>query len=236
MVVEDEPLAQRVLEKYITSMPSLELVKICSNALDASAYLLAHQIDVIFLDIKMPELSGVEFLKTLSHPPQVILTTAYSEYALEGYEYSVVDYLLKPISFQRFLKAVNKIKIPETDKAKPPGTNKPKDDFVFLKVDQSHLKIRYQDIHYIQGYGNYVKIFMPERKILISETLTHLENILPEERFVRIHKSYIVAIHGIEKIAENKITVQDTLLPIGRAYKLKLNNIIRKFKLPEKGR
>jgi DNA-binding LytR/AlgR family response regulator len=235
MIIDDEPLAQRVLEKYIASVPSLELISICSNAPEASSYLLQHQVDVMFLDIKMPDLSGVDFLKTLNNPPQVILTTAYSEYALEGYEYAVVDYLLKPISFERFLKAINKIRIPEADNLRISNIPNPENHFIFLKADQTHLKMRYQDIQYIQGYGNYVKIFTQERKILIADTLTRLEKILPQTLFIRIHKSYIVAIHQIEKISENKITIHNTIIPIGRTYKMKVREIIGKYRLPGKG-
>jgi DNA-binding LytR/AlgR family response regulator len=231
LVVDDEPLAQRVLEKYIVSLPSLELVKKCSNAIEASSYLHQHPVDVIFLDIKMPELNGMEFLETLSQPPQIILTTAYSEYALEGYEYSVLDYLLKPISFERFLKAVNKIKKSIPEKTKEMDALKTEEDFIFLKTDQTHHRVKYQDIKYVQGYGNYVKVFTEEKRILISETMSRLETILPQNLFVRIHKSYIVSLRKIEKIRENKIRINDITIPIGRAYKLKVNDILKKFKL-----
>lgn len=234
LVIDDEPLARRILERYIDAMPSLELSQACSNALEASAFLLEHDIDVMFLDIKMPELTGVDFLKTLNHPPQVIITTAYSEYALEGYEYSVVDYLLKPIAFERFVKAVNKLKPPENKTPKTTREQKPKDNFIFVKTDQAHLKIKYQEIDYLQGYGNYVKIFTVDRKILISDTLTRLERILPGELFTRIHKSYIVSITKIERITDNRVTIKDTVIPIGRMYKSKVNDIIKKFELPQK--
>lgn len=230
LVVDDEPLAQRVLEKYISSLDSLELVKKCNNALEASSYLHRHQVDVMFLDIKMPELTGMEFLKILTDPPQVILTTAYSEYALEGYEYSVVDYLLKPISFERFLKAVNKIKKKNSDTESGKPTPKTEmADFIFLKSDQTHHRVQYKDIKYLQGYGNYIKVFTRNRKILILETMGNMEKKLPKEQFVRVHKSYIVSIQKIDKIIENKIKINDTSIPIGRAYKIRVNDILKKY-------
>ena len=232
LVVDDEPLAQRVLEKYISSLRSLELVKKCHNALEASSYLHQYPVDVMFLDIKMPELSGMEFLKTLTHSPQVIITTAYSEFALEGYEYSVVDYLLKPISFERFLKAVNKLEKKHFKHEKIKTISGPiTEDFIFFKSDQTHHKIKYRDILYIQAYGNYARVFIRDRVILVSETMTHLEQTLPAELFIRTHKSFIVAIPQIDKIIENKIRINDITIPIGRAYKLKVNDILKKYKL-----
>lgn len=234
LVVDDEPLAQRVLEKYISSLSSLELVKKCNNALEASSYLHQHHVDVMFLDIKMPELTGMEFLKTLNHPPQVIITTAYSEYALEGYEFSVLDYLLKPISFERFLKAINKIKRKQLNSVigRPkPETKMP--DFVFLKSDQTLHKVQFKNIIYLQGYGNYIKVFIGNKKILISETMNNMEKKLPQNLFVRVHKSYIVSIQEIDKIIENKIKIQDNNIPIGRTYKSRINEIIKKYNISE---
>lgn len=234
LIVDDEPLAQRILEKYIASLDYLELVEKCNHALEASSYLHQHHVDVMFLDVKMPEMTGLEFLKTLNHPPQVILTTAYSEYALEGYEYSVLDYLLKPISFERFLKAVNKIKMTKKEAGEALRSKKPEKDFIFLKADQEHHKIKYQDIKYLQGYGNYVKVFFADRKILVSDTLTHMESLLPWQLFIRIHKSYIIAIKKIEKISENSLTISDTTIPIGRTYKNQVKEIIKKYTFSDK--
>jgi len=234
LVVDDEPLAQRILEKYISSLPSLELVNKCNNALEASSYLHQHSVDVLFLDIKMPELTGMEFLRTLNRPPQVIITTAYSEYALEGYEYSVVDYLVKPFSFERFLKAVNKIKKKQPDRKiekSTPGIKKK--DFIFFKSDQTHHKVQFKDIRYLQGYGNYIKVFTRNKKILILETMSNMEKKLPQEQFVRIHKSYIISIQQIDKIIENKIKIQDVTIPIGRAYKLRISEILKKHNISE---
>lgn len=232
LVVDDEPLAQRILEKYISTLPSLKLVKKCSNALEASSYLHQHPVDVMFLDIKMPELSGMEFLKTLTNPPQVIITTAFSEFALEGYEYSVVDYLLKPISLERFLKAVNKLEKKFSGTAKKnSGSASASEDFIFLKSDQTHYQIKYKHISYIQAYGNYARVNTENRTILIPETMIHLELILPSEIFVRIHKSYIVNITRIGKIIENRITIGETVLPVGRTYRSKLLDILKKYQL-----
>ena len=151
IIIDDEPLAQRVLEKYISSLPSLELVKKCDNALEAMSFLHHNNIDIMFLDIKMPELTGIDMLKTLANPPAVIMTTAYSEYALEGYEYSVIDYLLKPFSFERFLKAVNKVISKQSVNLLKEEHNDEVivDDFIFIRADKIDHKIMYSDINYI---------------------------------------------------------------------------------------
>jgi len=202
LIVDDEPLAQRVIEKYISSLPSLELACKCNNALDAAAFLHSNTVDVIFLDIKMPELTGLEFLKTLTKPPKVILTTAFSEYALEGYEYSVVDYLLKPISFERFLKAVNKITGQMESKQEPAAAESQnnKSDFIFLREDKIDHKVLFSDILYVEGCGNFVKVFANRKMIMVAETMTHIEEKLPGNIFLRVHKSFIVSIRKISKI------------------------------------
>jgi DNA-binding LytR/AlgR family response regulator len=231
-VIDDEPLARRILKRYISALPTLKLEKECSNAMEAASYLLRYPVDVIFLDIKMPEISGLDFLKTLSHPPQVIITTAYSEFALEGYELSVVDYLLKPISFERFLKAINKLgKTSPTEQESKTDSASPVQDFIFLKSDQTYHQVRFKNISHIQGYGNYARVVTGEGTILISETMTRLEGILPSELFIRIHRSYIINISRIKKITENKITIGEKNLPIGRTYKAKLMEILKKHKL-----
>jgi DNA-binding LytR/AlgR family response regulator len=231
MIVDDEPLARRVLEKYIGSLPSLELITQCCNALEAAAFLHREKVDLIFLDIQMPELTGMDFLKTLTDPPAVILTTAYPQYALEGYEYSVVDYLLKPIAFDRFLKSVNKVidkKSKEAGYESKPATSggEKLDDFVFLKADKKNHKVFYSDILFIEGCGNYIKVYTTDKTLIVSERMTAVEQRLPSHLFVRIHKSYIISIHHIRETAENKVKVDDKWLPVGNMFKIKMKELI----------
>lgn len=233
MIVDDEPLARRVLEKHISTLSSLELVMACANAMEAAGYLHEHPVDVIFLDIKMPEMSGLDFLKTLSDPPHVILTTAYSEYALEGYEYSVVDYLLKPISFERFLKAVNKVsqRMGYSVAVKGRMTSKIPDDFIFLRADKIDHKVSFSDIRYIEGYGNFVKMCTSKKMIMVAETMTAIEERLPEDLFLRVHKSYVVSIKKIERIEESTIRMGEKVIPIGKTYKRDVERMIKKYQI-----
>jgi DNA-binding LytR/AlgR family response regulator len=232
IIVEDEPLAQRVLEKYITSLTSLELAKKCNNALEAAAFLHRNKVDLIFLDIKMPELTGMDFLKTLSDPPAVIITTAYAEYALEGYEYSVIDYLLKPVSFERFLKAVNKvIKMLNTGTKNAAAGEEAGADFIFLKSDKINHKIHFAQIDYIEGCGNYIKVFFDDRMIIVSERMSAVEKSLPPHRFVRTHKSYIAAVNKIEQVGGSHVRIKGKNIPVGSVYKMRLNEILEKYKL-----
>lgn len=232
MVVDDEPLAQKVLEKYISRLPSLQLVKKCSNALEAMAFLHQNRVDLMFLDIKMPELSGLELLKTLTHAPAVILTTAFSEYALDGYEYSVVDYLLKPFSFERFLKAVNKVvskKSPEFGTMA--SANKLDEGFIFLKADKIDHKVYYAGIKYIEGCGNYIKVYFNDKMIMVAETLTTIEKNLPPELFVRIHKSFIVSIKKIDQVIGNMVKIGTKTMPIGNFYKMQVEEMVKRYNL-----
>lgn len=233
LIIDDEPLAQKVLEKYILSFPSLELASKCRNAIEATVYLHENKVDLIFLDIEMPGLTGMEFLKTLASPPLVIITTAYSEYALEGYEYEVVDYLLKPISYDRFLKAINRVH--ERFKAKrmesPVTQKKNRNDVVFFKCDNIEHKIKLSDIIYIEGYGNFVNVHTLKKVILISEKMKTIEENLSGANFIRIHKSYIVSLDKVDRIEGNKVHIQGEALPIGRFYKRAFDEILKLHQL-----
>jgi len=232
IVVDDEPLAQGVLGKYISSLSSLELLKKCNNALEAMSFLHQNEVDLMFLDIKMAELTGIEFLKTLTHPPQIIITTAYSEYAMQGYEYSVIDYLLKPFSFERFLKAVNKVinkKVTNDNTLSP--NREVADDFIFLKADKIDHKILFSEIKYIEGCGNYIKVFTNNKMLMVAETLTTIEKNLPTQMFIRTHKSYIVSIKNIQQIDGNMINIGKKMIPIGNFYKLRVEEMLNKFNL-----
>ncbi|OFZ56546.1 MAG: hypothetical protein A3D92_15950 [Bacteroidetes bacterium RIFCSPHIGHO2_02_FULL_44_7] len=222
LIVEDEKLAQDVLKKYISQIPSLYLIQTCNNASEAIAYLHSNAVDLIFLDINMPELNGIEFLKTLQHSPSIIITTAYSEYALDGYEYSVCDYLLKPIRYERFLKAINKVMDAEKHKNYEMVENSrdESDGFIFIKEEQTVHKLFYSNLLYIQAFGNYLKIFTVDGQLIVSRTtLTDIEAQLPNSLFIRVHKSYLVAIQCIEKIKYNEITISGKILPLGTTYK-----------------
>jgi DNA-binding LytR/AlgR family response regulator len=221
IIVDDEPLARSVIKKYLIKLPSLRLIKECPNAVEAASVLHKNKIDLIFLDIKMPELSGLEFLRTLPNPPLVIITTAFSEYALEGYEYSVVDYLLKPIAFERFLKAINKAidKIVEGKDHSPDEDTLQKKKFIFLRSDKAEHKIDFSDILYIEGYGNFVKIHCTGKMLLVPETMIAIQNMLPVKNFVRVHRSFIVSLEKIEKLEGNSLKIKGKRIPVGKYYK-----------------
>ncbi|MDR8389676.1 LytTR family DNA-binding domain-containing protein [Aliifodinibius sp. S!AR15-10] len=222
LILEDEKPAQGVLKKYIGDVPYLELAAVHANPLDAMEMLQSKSVDLIFLDINLPKISGLNFLKSLNDPPEVIITTAYSEYALEGFELNVADYLLKPISFERFLKAVSSLKTggqqveePEEITQENAGTK----SFTFEKADNVIYKIDYQEIRYIESDRDYVRLFMDERKLMFRQSLKYWEEILPEHNFARVHKSYILNIAQITRIVGNRVYLGDDVIPIGRSYK-----------------
>jgi DNA-binding LytR/AlgR family response regulator len=216
IIVDDEKLARTLLEGYISKFPHLELVAQCRNPVEAMDVLQSERIDIMLLDIQMPELTGVEFLKTLKSKPEVIFTTAYSEYAVEGYQLDVSDYLLKPISFERFVQAMNKT----IDKiVLKRGVSRKDEDFIAVHADYKIYKLRLSDIEYIEGLKEYVSYFTKDKRIIALESLKRLEDILPEDRFVRIHRSYIVPLEKIRAVEGNQVEIGNKKLPIGRSYK-----------------
>jgi DNA-binding LytR/AlgR family response regulator len=219
LVVDDEPLARRVIKKYIADVPWLELAAECSNAREAAAWLHAHGADVVFLDVRMPGLSGLDFLDALVERPLVILTTAYSEYALAGYDYSVVDFLLKPVSCERFMKAVNKL-------ASRDGTQPRAKDFMFMRADREDHRVRFDEIRYLEAYGNYVKVYLDNGMILVAGTLSDMEDALPSGRFLRVHRSFVVAMDRIERIASDEIGIGSNAIPIGRSYRSEVRKLV----------
>ncbi|MEN8138805.1 MAG: response regulator transcription factor [Bacteroidota bacterium] len=223
IIVDDEPLAQSVIESYLNNVPNLEIKGKFDNAIEALNFLNSNEIDLMFLDINMPELSGMDLLKTMTKRPEVILTTAYSEYAIESYELGVSDYLLKPIALPRFLKAVNKVidSLTKEKNYQDGGGEKPR--YVFVKVDGINLKLMLDDIKYIEAYGNYLKIFTTEKMYLITDTMINFMNKLDED-FVRIHKSYIIPLSRIEKMIGNRIHIGEDQVPIGNTYKAELKS------------
>lgn len=224
LIVDDEILAQDVIEKYIAAIPTLKLVGKCDHAIEAIAFLHNNEVDLLFLDLNMPELSGLDMLKTLTNPPKVILTTAYSEYALESYEFGVIDYLLKPIKLERFIKAVNKV-VELYDHKKEIQSKEiesQEQQSFFIKEDQTTYQIGFKDVIYIEAYGNYLKVHCREKTYVIRETMQDMTHKLPEEQFVRIHKSFIISLSKIASISGNRVFIKDMEIPIGEIYKIAL--------------
>lgn len=224
IIVDDEPLAQEVLERYLENIRELELTAKCSNALEAFEILNHETIDLMFLDISMPVISGIDFLRSLRKAPAVIITTAHPDFALQGYELDVVDYLVKPVSLERFIKGVNKAmdRIKQQSTAEKP--NRP--DFMFVKSDQKLIRINFADIDYIEGMKDYVKIFTREKMIVTLHTMKFFEASLPADQFIRIHKSYIVNAGSIKSIAGNEMEIRQIRLPIGSSYKEQLMKFV----------
>lgn len=237
LIVDDEPLAHQVISNFAESLQSLEIIGNCYNAFQAIDFLNEQKPDLIFLDINMPKLKGLQFLRTLSHPPLVIVTTAYKEYAVDSYDLEVCDYLLKPYSFERFMKAVNRaleLKKLKQKPENPPSIQpasvvpapEPMPDTVFLKSDKKVYQVSYQDIIYLESLGSYVKFHLSNQVIITLERLSNYEQSLPANSFVRIHKSYIVNIKKIQVIEGNTVKINALELPVGNVYKSNLKKII----------
>ena len=242
IIVDDEPLARNLLTAYVNKIPSLNLLKSFSSPLPAMEFLQNHSVDLIFLDIQMPELTGISFLKIVKKRPMVVLTTAYSEYAIESYELDVVDYLLKPITLERFLKAVEKVSqrlalekenlsdaSNENQQAEQiTSTQAPSQPFVFVKDGTKLVKIRWKDILYIEGMKDYVAIHTRQQKIVSLQRLKTLESQLPSDQFIRIHHSYIVSLEGVDVIYKDKVQIGKTFIPVSETYKKPFKEFIDK--------
>lgn len=236
LIVDDEPLAHQVISNFAGSLQSIEVIGNCYNAFQAIDFLNEQSPDLIFLDINMPKLKGLQFLRTLSNPPLVIVTTAYKEYAIDSFDLEVCDYLLKPYSFERFMKAVNRALELKKLKEKPAtittapittsGETTATQDTIFLKSDKKVYQVQYTDIIYLESLGSYVKFHLADQVIITLERLSNYEKTLPENLFVRIHKSYIVNIKKIQVIEGNMVKINPLELPIGNVYKSNLKKII----------
>ncbi|SEW32172.1 LytR/AlgR family response regulator transcription factor [Chitinophaga arvensicola] len=213
IIIEDEPLAAKVLSDYIAEVPFLELQKVFRDAILASEFLLHHDIDLIFLDIHLPRLKGMAFLKTLVNPPSVIVTTAYHQYAVEGFNLNVTDYLLKPIEFERFLTAVNKV---NTEQKKAIGETR---DFIFVNVQKRKVKILFSEILYIESQREYIKIVTNRGAFISKMSTNEIEEVLPTHQFKRIHRSFIVSIPQIDAYTAEIVEIKGNSIPIGRGYK-----------------
>lgn len=228
LLIDDEVAAHYVLQHYIEQVDRLELVGDCYHALEAINFLHRQPVDLLFLDINMPQMNGLQMLETLTHPPKVILTTAHSEFALESYNYNVVDYLLKPIEFARFLKAIDKVVVAQPEEETPRVTLAPSASTSFVvKVDGDWVRIAYEDLLYGQSWGNYVKLFTSQQVYLTSMTMTELEQRLPSDQFIRIHKSYLVALAKIKRLSGNEVFIDEAPLPIGSTYRRELVERLR---------
>ena len=231
LIVDDEPLAQNVIQQYAQKLPDLLIVGTCDDAICANKMLKENAIDILFLDINMPKLSGISFLKNLDNPPHIIFTTAYSEYAIEGFELNAVDYLKKPFSFDRFCKAYFRaeelIILKQTKPTREISNSQP--DFLFVKSDKKTIKIKYSEILYIEGLGDYIKIHIPNNKIVTNLSMKKISELLPQNQFYRIHKSFIISINKIDNMEGNMVKINNIKLPVGNSYRQDFNQFIKTF-------
>lgn len=241
LIVDDEPLAQEILENYLSRLPAFEIVAKCKNAFEAFNFLTKSHVDIMLLDINMPEINGIDFLKTIKDPPYIIFCTAYSEYAVESYEYNAMDYLLKPISFERFLKAVNKAHsaisaarkevvhhhTPTSDGGITLGEN-----IIFVKSDGKLIKIDLNDLWFIEGLKDYVRLWTDNGKIIVHSTMKHIEDQLAGlATFLRIHKSYIINLKHVSEVEGNVIRIKGQIVTIGNTYKDDIFKVFENKKL-----
>jgi DNA-binding LytR/AlgR family response regulator len=222
IVVDDTPLAVEKLEGFIRQIPSLNLLKSFNNGIEAISFLQSNPVDLVFLDIQMEQFSGLQFLEALQNRPKIIIVSAYSQYAVQGFDYAVADYLLKPYSFERFLKAVDKVQNDMGVKAAK--------DYMFVKTEYRMERVDFADILYIEGQGAYLRIFTPKAKIMTLSTFRNMESLLPADNFMRVHKSYIVALKKIESIERGVIRIGGEYIPVGQSYR---ERFLREFNLTE---
>ena len=227
-IIDDEPIAIRIIRNHLSAFKQFEIIGEFNNALDVMGEISEQKVDLIFCDIQMPQLLGTEFVKTLSHPPKIIFTTAFRDYAIEAFDLNVVDYLLKPISFERFAKAINKfLEGKKVTLSQNENTNiGRRENYIFLKADKKLHKLNLDEILYFESLGDYVIAYTINKKITTKERISHLEESLPTEIFIRIHRSFIVSISQIEAIGAGFVEINKKKLPIGRNYKNRLDNLL----------
>lgn len=224
IIVDDEPVSQDILKTYVSDVPMLNLKQVCHNAVEATEALMKYSIDLIFLDINMPKISGMKFYKSLSNPPYVIFTTAYPEYASEGFEVDAIDYLLKPFPFDRFFKAVNRV----LNRIVKPDHESVSEEYILLKANKKLYQIRISDISYLEAMGDYVKVFYAKTQILVHDTLQRLMDQLPVDNFIRSHKSFVVSTTKISYLERNQVVIDGAEIPIGQKYKQELMDALKK--------
>lgn len=223
-IIDDEPLAISLIESHLKRLPQFKVAGRFTNALDAFVELKSEPIDLLFLDIEMPEFNGLDFLKSVKDRPEVIITTAYREYAVDGFEHNCLDYLVKPISFERFVQSIDKFLSKKTTSTK---VEAPKQKFIVVRADRKDVKIMLDDIIYIEGLKDYVKIILPNKTILTKESIGNFGKLLPNNKFIRSHKSYIVSLDKITAISSNDIQLGDIGLPVGRTYKNRVTHLYK---------
>lgn len=245
LIIDDEPIAHTLIENFASELDYMNLVGNCHNAMAALPLLKTQQIDLIFLDINMPKLNGFEFLKTLANPPQIIIISAHKEHALESYEYTITDYLLKPFNFERFFKSIQKvmdnittlspsISAQPTSKESSTGLrhdksnklNESDEKSIFIKDDKKHHKVSLNDILYIKANGNFTSVFLTKSQILSQMKISDFEKLLPDKEFSRIHRSYLIAHQAVTLVSANEVQLGATTLPVGRVYKEKIVHLI----------
>ena len=220
LIVDDEAVARDIIATHLAKIPNVNIIASCSHALEANTYLNSYEIDLIFLDINMPDISGIAFAKSIKKEVKIIFTTAYRDYAVEGFELKAVDYLLKPIAFERLLKAVNTyFEVYDTSKTKTKRSTNSSSDFMFVRSERRMLKINFDDIIHIESFSDYLKIHLVSETIITRETISAIEAKLPQQKFMRIHRSYIVALPHITSYTNEQIVITKQSLPISRSYK-----------------
>lgn len=227
LIIDDESIAHDIIKGYCDLLPQMQLMKNCYDALEAFEYLNKNEVDLIFLDLNMPILKGFEFLKTLTHPPKVIVTTAYKEYALEGYEHNISDYLLKPFGFERFLKAINKAFSSTVAKVIEPSESNEISNRIFLQSNKKSIQVEIKTIQYIEATGNYSKIVTTNEPIIIREKISTLLELLPKNVLIQVHKSFAVAPKHIKSIEGNRIFIGEHIIPIGKIFRANIIQLLK---------
>jgi DNA-binding LytR/AlgR family response regulator len=228
IIIDDEHIAHDIIKGYCDALPNLSFLGHCYDAIEAMEYLRSQKVDLIFLDLNMPKLKGFDFLKTLQNPPNVIVTTAYQEHALEGYELNIVDYLLKPFSFERFIKAINKIesKLPKSESTTTLNTKK-EEQSLFLKSNKKRIQVKLDAILFVEAVGNYVNVVTQDAEIQVRDKISDILDLFPSDAFFQVHKSFIVAKEHINEIEGNRILIKDYKIPIGKVYKNNVNTLLQ---------
>jgi len=230
LAVDDEPPALDVLKKYISSVQSLELVGTCADAVEALNFIRQHSVDLLFLDIQMPQILGTDFLRTLKKPPKVIFTTAFRKFAVEGFELDAVDYLLKPISFERFLRAVNKVMDASLNGTLSEETVSQKtniDNYIYLRSDRKMIKVALSDILYIESIKDYIKVIATSGTVITKQSISSIEETLPKDMFIRIHRSFIIALNKVESYSNELVWLGKSELPISRMYRHEVEKVLK---------
>ena len=229
LIVDDEPVAQQIIGKYLSELATYEIVDTCLNALEAMEILRRQQVDLLFLDIEMPKLKGLAFLKALPKTPHVIITTAHREYAYESFELEVLDYLLKPISFDRLSQAVNRYAQAAQASVSDPNPAKQEVDFIFVRADRQMQKVVFSDILYLESFSDYIKIHCRDKTIVTRETMTAMQAKLPTEQFLRIHRSFIISLSAIQSFTHEQVLIADQTLTISRSYKAEVIRVLQSY-------